>query len=451
MAARRLLFVENRQKTWFWDAVAAGLQRAGYEIHWVRQSPVFTGKTGISHYIPLPRGADAAREAGPWYSDIAASDRHCRNFGGSPGHYAYYREWLQKVLNKIQPQAVIGEVTLFHELILSKLCCEQEIAYLHPVSARYPDRRLLVFRHDTQHIAATSGETMPEAEARKLADAIARRSTAPFYMRAPSRQAALRKQLSLRLSHLRLLAGWIAGERFNTPSPWRRIRMTWQLRFHLKRWDRLARTVPAGKRAILYPLQMQPECNIDVWGRRFNDQTAVIASMLRASPDDVIVAVKGNPKAKYEVTAALLKLAECEPRLVLLPRGMAMAEAQRLTVGSVTVTGTIGFEAIFGSARCISLAHPLISEEFPEFAAGDVAGAVTRLLEHPEAGRGNAALGARLIQRLSQLSFAGVVSDPTSHPVVMSGDNIETVTKALQRVIAALDVPLRTQRLVAGA
>lgn len=431
----RLLFVENRQKTWFWDAIAANLERRGHAIHWVQQSPVFAAATGESHRIPLPSGSDAERDADSWFDEVRASDRQCRNFGGCPGHYAYYRDRLAAVLDTVRPEAVIGEATLFHELILIKLCRQRGIEYLNPTSARYPDGRFFMLRYDTQRVAAESGESLPGAETQRIAEAIAQRAVSPYYMRRPNLLRAMRKQASLRLGHARILAGWLRGERFNTPSPWRRVLMGRQLRRRLRRWDELARPLELGKKAILYPLQMQPECNIDVWGRGFNDQTTLVADILRHAPRDIAVAVKGNPKAKCEVSDELLSLAALEHRVVLLPRATSMADAQRHTLGSVTVTGTVGLEAVFGAARCFSLAHPIISDEFPSFAARDVAEAVDRILGSLGLGRGNPVLGAQLIQRLVQQSFAGTISDPTSYPEVMREENVLAVSSGIERAL----------------
>jgi hypothetical protein len=433
----RLLFVENRQKTWFWDAVAERLALRGHEIHWVRQNPVFYGETGFSHAISPPHGVGAERSADPWFAEIEASDRHCRNFGGSSGHYSYYRDRLRDILESVQPHVTIGESTLFHELILIKLCRERGIEYLNPVSARYPDGRFFVMRYDSQRVISGSGERLPEEQAREIARSIAERTTLPYYMRPSNRIRAMRKWISLRLGHARLLAGWLAGERFNTPSPWRRLSVGWQIRCRLQRWDELARPLAERQRAILYPLQMQPECNIDVWGRMHNDQTRLVGALLERAPREVVVAVKGNPKPKCEVSDDLLALAARERRLVLLPRQTAMADAQRSTLGSVTVTGTVGFEAIFGSARCFSLAHPLITDEFPTFAARDVAEAVELVLGTPNQGRGDVGMGASLIQRFVEQSFPGVVSDPTSHPEVMEVENVAAVSGGLDSVLSS--------------
>ena len=436
----KVVFVENRQKTWFWEAIAGRLAEAGHEIGWLVQSPVFSASLGKAVRISLPDASDLRDSQDPWFDDIVRSDRNCLYFGGTTRHYEYYRARLNAGLDELLPDVVIGEASLFHELIVAKLCKDRGLPYIHPFSARYPAGRFFALLHDTQDLAAESGDVLSESDAARAAEEIGSRSTVPFYMLRPSRLPGLMKQLRLLRDRVRLLGGWIMGERYNTPSPWRRLRLTRQLARSLARWDALARMPSDPERTILYPLQMQPEANIDVLGRGLNDQLALIEQILRAAPPGVVVAVKGNPKAKYEVSEGLLRLAESSERLVLLPRTTTMEGAQRQSKGSITVTGTVGFEAIFGGARCFSLAHPLITTEFPSFAARHVSEAVERILREPEMGRGNTALGSRLMQRFISQSFPGLVSDPTSHPEVMHPQNLREVGRALGHIVDACHV-----------
>jgi len=211
----------------------------------------------------------------------------------------------------------------------------------------------------------------------------------------------------------------------------RKILLSSKASANQRRWASLAARVPPGERAILYPLQMQPEANIDVWGRPFSNQVKVIEAMLASAPGDVAVAVKANPKSKYEISDDLIGLAERDDRLVLLPFEMGMAEAQELTFGTVTVSGTVGLEAVFGRGRCISLRHPIIERHFPTLAASDPAEAVARLLNEPEAGTGSVEAGARLLQLLVESSFPGFVSDPLSSPHCIEAANVALVADAL--------------------
>jgi hypothetical protein len=204
-----------------------------------------------------------------------------------------------------------------------------------------------------------------------------------------------------------------------------------QIKHNLARWRSMQCMPENPQKTLLYPMQLQPEANIDVWGRPYSDQVATINEMLAAAPSDYQIAVKANPKAKYELSESLLSLASNNPRVCLLPLELSMPEALANTIGAVTVTGTVGFEAICGKGRAISLRHPIIEQEFPEFHAGSPAEAVNRLIMEPMAGVGTIDAGARLIKRFVSQSFPGLVGDPLSYPICMEQKNIENVAKAL--------------------
>jgi hypothetical protein len=159
--------------------------------------------------------------------------------------------------------------------------------------------------------------------------------------------------------------------------------------------------------------------------------------MLAAAPADVQIAVKANPKSKYEVCGELLDLAAKDPRVCLLPLEMRMPEAQRHAVGTLTVSGTVGLEAVLGKGRCVSLRHPIIAQHFPGFHAISVAHGVSRLLDEPEAGVGGVDAGTRLIQLLVRESFPGLVSEPLYHPMCIEPGNVSLVADALYRVACA--------------
>jgi hypothetical protein len=192
------------------------------------------------------------------------------------------------------------------------------------------------------------------------------------------------------------------------------------------------------RKTLLYALQQQPEANIDVWGQPYSNQVSVLRDMLDAAPQDVHVAVKMNPMPRYALSRSLMQLAEEEQRISLLPAGMSMADAHRHTTGSLTVTGTVGFEAIFGRGRCLSLKHPLIAEEFPSFHASSIKCGVDRLLQDQGAGVGSVRLGARLIQSLVRRSYRGLVGDPVMHPACIEKENVLLLANSVQDFLLSL-------------
>lgn len=443
----KILFIENRGKTAFWQQVALGLQARGHQIAWLVQNPqyvppVFAGSPHL-HVLPFPPAETAAQptQSEAWVGEhypALVTDRGRAYFDSGTSHYAHYTAEISRVLQRERPDLVVGESTLFHELLAIALCRDAGISYVHPCANRYPGGRFSVFAFETQQPAGGSGEVWPDEKARDLAERIATGREIPFYMRTPGRFEKLER--TLRLSHSRASVWWgrLRGERYNTPALRRKLALARQLKSNLRQWQALQKMPSPAARALLYPLQMQPEANIDVWGRPYSDQVALVRAMLAAAPADVQVAVKANPKSKYEVSAGLLALAAQEPRVCLLPLGTPMTKAQACTLGTLTVSGTVGFEAVLGKGRCLSLRHPLIEREFPGLHATSVAEGVYRLLNDPQAGTGGTELGTQLIQCLVAQSFPGLVSEPLYHPLCIEPENIRLVADALHGLVSAL-------------
>lgn len=443
----RITFVENRGKTVFWSAVADLLEQRGHLISWIVQNPLEAPPAKGRPIVTLrfPGAADMRADA-PIPAAVE-TDRGRTLFGAGHGHYAHYQAEIERALTELRPDAVIGESTLFHELLIIAACKDQGIPYLHPTGTRYPGGRMVVFDSNTQTPVAGSGETWPEDRLDAFAEALRTGSTLPDYMRIPSRGAALLRKLRLLAGWTRTLAGRMRGEHYNTPSLAHKMALSRVLKANLQTWQSLERAPDQGPDAgpvILYPLQMQPEANIEVWGRPFHDQVAVIERCLSALPQNGQVAVKANPKAKYEVSDALLALVRRSRRVVLLPLDWRMPQAQALAIGTVTVTGTVGYEAVFGRGRCLSLRHPMITEMFSGLHANTPEEAVTRLLADPTAGWGSPEMARQLLERIIATSFPGVINQPAYDPTCMSEENVTRVCDALER---ACDAVIREREL----
>ena len=430
----RICFIENREKTSFWVKVAEGLAVLGYEITWIVQNPVFAppAHSGPRVDLPFPTASQLEDIGIP---DAVITDRGRSYFQGGADHYKHYQTQIIKALDQLRPDCIIGEPTLFHELLTIAACKERAIPYLHPMMTRYPEGRFNIFKDDTQIPSIASHDPVDGFDLPALSVAIATGKTLPTYMDVPGKLEMFQRRLKRARALAKTLWGRWRGERYNTPSLAVKLQLGRQHRINTGRWAKLARMPDATQPAVLYPLQMQPEANIEVWGRPYSDQLAVIKEMLSAMPDGGQILVKANPKSKYEVSNALLDLAEGCDRIVLLPFETPMIVALEMAIGAVTVTGTIGFEAVFGKGRCISLRHPVLKEAFPEFSAETPAAAVRILLEDQDAGRGNTAKGEKLLARFVAESFPGTINEPLFDPSCIEPENIAAVAKALHTAI----------------
>ena len=50
----KLLFIENKYKTIFWEKIAEKLHKQGHEIYWIVQNHSFKPSVGKSYIIPYP-------------------------------------------------------------------------------------------------------------------------------------------------------------------------------------------------------------------------------------------------------------------------------------------------------------------------------------------------------------------------------------------------------------
>lgn len=435
----RLLFIENREKTFFWAAIARILENNGHTVSWIVQNPIFARDLpGRVHRIPFPSAQELDASVDLAAFPALVTDRGRDLFGAGSAHYGYYAKRLASILAAETPDLVLGETTLFHELIVIDLCAARGIPFAHPVGERYPNDRFAIFDGPSQRSMIESGDRMDEAAAADLASRIGDGRTVPTYMNTGD-ATRLKRRAQWAAMRLRVLAGRLRGERYNTPSLARKLELNRLVKTNVARWRAAERLPTPGARTILYPLQMQPENTIDVWGRPDCDQVDIIRRILAATPDDVHVAVKANPKPFYELSTALLDLCVDHPRVVLLPFSMRMMEALEVTIGALTVTGTVGYEAVCGRGRCISTAHPILDDHFPMFTAPTIEAAAKRLLDDSAAGRGSTEEGVRLLQRLTARSFDGLISDPVSDPRCMAPANIAKIARGIGVAIAALD------------
>jgi len=429
-----ITFVENRNKTKFWTALANSFQARGHTVSWIVQNPMYAPKTTNQtiHELPFPKKSDLKDSEPP---ESMVRERGRNYFGTKDLHYDHYQTKVDLAIQCLDPDVVIGEPTLFHELLVIENCGKRGIPYLHPTMARYPGGRFLIMEGDTQQLFCRSGEQLHSPLLETLATAIAHGASLPSYMQVPNRRRRIARKIAFSKGLARTLVGRWRGERYNTPSLLRKLSLNQTLRSNLRAWAKEQRRPNPSSPTILYPLQMQPEANIDVWGRPFSDQIACIKALLSALPENGQVAVKANPKSKYEVSGRLIALAQEDARVVLLPLDWNMKQAHEVCLGAVTVSGTVGYEAIFGRGRCISLRHPIIEKLFPSCHADSPEEAVESLLTNPNAGCGSEKMGRQLLKQLWADSYNGTVNDFDHDPACASAENIHKVTEALLTAI----------------
>jgi hypothetical protein len=437
-----LLFVENRYATRLAYEVATRLVGDGHEIHWIVQNPIFAPRTGSVHVIPFPvrsRGLTPPDWTAA-FARVASTDRQILHFGLGNSHYPHYLRHIEQIVDLVSPGIVFGESTQFYELLTIEVCRRRKIPYLFPVTTGYPRNRVSFFAFDTRYPVGGDGSHLDGTSADKMIQDINQRKLAPSYMSSPStsRWAA---RLGKIADRTRILSGWLAGERFATPSP---LRKYWVNRSHarLRRdWDNLAASKPRGQGPyILYPLQLQPECAIDVWGWPWRNQAEIIQRAARALAGiGYQLVVKPNPKSKYEITRDLLDAIGKFPNIIPILHKTPMSEVFSGAEGVLSVTGTALIEAVFAGKQAICLGNHAMSR-YPGIRSistpEGIADLVVRTSISPN---GSAIEPARLLlDWLQTTSYEGEVFDPLLERSKLRGKSVEELTRAFKHVIAGL-------------
>lgn len=435
---KRILFIENRSKTLFWEKVAAELITAGFEVHFLVQNPIFRPKNFNNvHLISIPnkKKIEATKNQVPeeLKSYLEHRDRGFRFFNSDGNHYGYYHQNIKQLLIKLSPDLVVGECTLFHELIAIYLCEKLSINFVHPTGTRYPPQRFQIFNGDKQKVAVSSGDSWPISEIDNFLSKVNFGKVSPAYMKKrTSIYQRLRFNFYRLYSWLLVFFGFLRGERFNTPSLLQKLKLSNDLRKCKNNWNKVC-SLPAGNKNILYLMQMQPEANLDVWGAPFSDQVSVIKELASVLPEDFNVIVKANPKAKYELLGFLDAL-KSYTNIYFAPTNLTMKDIKSKQYGILTVTGTIGLESVFNNGNCISLAHPILSSRFPKYSASSISDAVAKLLETKcETSEDNEARD--LLSVLISDSFTGVIGDPLYFHNAFDKENISKVASGIAKCI----------------
>ena len=433
----KILFVENRYKTYFYEAIAKQLQKKGHEINWLIQNHDFAPNSQSNKYlIPYPQNkvdyvADSEIE------QIIQSDRQINHFEKKDNSYFYYydRE-IKRILLDYKPKLVFGESTAFHELVTIKNARDQKILYLNPSTTRYPIGRFSFYKYDTLVPYLGSEELLTNKEAKAVIDSIVNKSVVPDYMRSQP----VSKMKNLRDSIVKISA-YIRGERFNTPHPLIKYKIEKEKDRNIALWDKNAVCeLREGGFMVLYPLQMQPEANLDVWGRKYRNQTKLIKNLAANLPKDAILYVKPNPKSKYELTPELIDLVKETPNIIRLHHKVPMDVVFPEIDLVVTVTGTIAMESILSNKPLIRLTKTIVNESRNAVYLTKLSsiGEQIEMIKNNTFPVITENEKIAYINLLNSTSYAGIISDPHTNQYSTNKENVDIIVNHFEDVMQSV-------------
>lgn len=369
---KKILFIENRQRTWVWQWMADFLEENGCEVYWIVENHYFKPRGKNVYVIPYPTKKDIqiAKVKGmpqQLFDYVTYVDRNIYCFKCKSTDYIYYYyNAIRDIILSIRPDITIGESTLVHELLSIFICKQEGFLFLHPSSCRYPVDNFSFYLYNTLEPFMGSGESLSYEEALLIANNIANRIIQPSYM--SKNTFSWKKYFEIQYNKLLFTYCYFRGERYCTPSPWRKIQLNAQRKKLLKKWELLTSERPwemeiKEKFVVMYPMQMQPEANLDVWGYPYRNQADTIKRIADQLKDDEILLVKPNPKVKYELTEELLSLLTSYDNISIIPISTSMTEVFPKTNIVVAVTGTITIECIVSNKPVVTLINTLNNKQ----------------------------------------------------------------------------------------
>ncbi|MGZ9710862.1 hypothetical protein ACXX82_08640 [Glaciimonas sp. GNP009] len=437
----KILFIENRYFTWILDTVAKGLQASGHDIHWIVQNPMFTPKTGHIHLLSFPKSSAANKVVDSSWSWLRESDRGVRWFGGNGAHWEPYHRQISEIIRNVLPDVVFCEMTQFHELLTLDVCKELGIPLLSPNVTRYPVGRLHFLANDTLDPVGGRGVNLTDPEVDEMLNAINSRTLRPSYME-PITQSKLNKITKILTDKVRILTGWFIGERYVTPSPWVKMQLERKHARQYMHWESFAhQTLPDAiidKPWVLLPLQMQPEANIEVWGRPWSDQTDLVKRTAKALEHiGAVLVVKPNPKSKYELMPELCDLVARTPNIVAISHTTPMKAVFAQAPLVMTVTGTVLLECVFSGKPVASLGSHAMTR-YPGVKALNTPEEVASVLEkvlNKEIVGASREEAKGLLNFLYKTSYPAMIWDPLNRPELMTTKNIGGILSAFVDIL----------------
>ncbi|MGB7399886.1 hypothetical protein [Castellaniella sp.] len=439
----KIVFLEVRSKTSVYEEIAEEIGRIDdqVEIYWIVQNKLFSKiKSDNIFFLEFPKTSFSKYDKPKLDhldEEVISADRFHIHFESTCWHYVNYRRQVEDILRKISPDVVFGELGNFFTHYACLWSKKNSIPFYDIESARFPKGCVGVFLYDKWNPVKLRDVKSSDVE--NFINDFRTLKPVPDYMVRPEDwNDLLRNKLKLINHKVKLLRGYVSGERYCTQHPIKNILEKIRVRQRLKLWDKAScgidEVMGKKKKILLYPLQMQPEFNLEVWGRPWSDQQQVIMSLLDKMPDDWVLLIKANPKPYFEMNRIDLMALVGDPKIMFLERGVSMQEIDSCVDIVATVTGTVQIERIINN-KPVYIIGDTPFRKFSCIRDGIdwLTGAELDLATRFSLSDDQVRQAARL---LLECSAPGIMGEPVSNGSCLERRNIERLTAVVLEVIS---------------
>lgn len=362
---KKIVIIESREIVDSFRAVCDQIDSDKYEFIFIIFNP-FYSKPGYNDVvIPYPNKKDLGRELNDFEKSIIKYDRQKNFFGRTDfRHYAYYSDKLKEQLDIINPDLILGEAASFQDFLTMQYCRENNIDYLVPLSTRYPSFHFAFFLFDKIEPYYVGKNIVSHKLASEVATLISERKTQPDYMSTVVNGTFKRYKSKKEVvgDRLKKLTFYFKGDR-NTANPISYLFSKFRIKILNFIWNLLSENnINEENINIVYPLQMQPEANLDLYGNRFINQSIIINKFAKRLDNNSYLYVKTNPKRFFEINLSIVLSALRNKRIKLLPHKVSMDEIFDKSSGFITVTGTIAIECIIANKPILTFSDSFFNQ-----------------------------------------------------------------------------------------
>lgn len=353
-----ILFIENRGSSYLLDRIGKLFSKSNHDIFWIIQNRLYSPKSGQKFY--LGKCTDNTIISPADIANFRHMDRGIKFFGGNNLHYGFYYNKISEIIQKINPDIVFGECTQFHEYITIQICKNKKIPYIVPNATRYPVNRLVFNYYDTYEVVGGNNLKLSYSDAKEQVLSIMNNIIQPSYMDKKRNPIVYFHRL---FDLVKVFFGRVFYDKYITPSLI--IKLFLELKLIYFKIIIYNISTPYSKLPnsfALYPLQMQPESNIDIYGYPNNDQSIIIKKLyLELSKFNIPLVVKPNPKSKYELNSSLIKILK-NNRIYVVGCDVKMSDLFEKVCLVITNTGTVLLESIFKSKPVLCIGNHSFSK-----------------------------------------------------------------------------------------
>ncbi|NBW34966.1 MAG: hypothetical protein EBR30_08100 [Cytophagia bacterium] len=332
---------------------------------------------------------------------------------------------------------IFGEIAWAHEVLIQRIAkkrVELNCTYFQFNVIRMPSRRFAFFRGETEF-------DMVEFEGAPNAEQIIKLEK-PAYLKINDKIVSDSISISGRLKRLKR---FLTGENIEKNDP--NVIVNLLTRFKIAVTEEVNRSSYRllsttsfeeikKENYIFYGFQKQPESSLDVSGRYYEDQFAILTNLWRLLPAGWKLVAKEHTNAIGDRSFSFYKKLLKYPDFILAHEKIdskLLIENSKLVV---TVNGTIGYEAGLMKKPAITLAPVFFNKiNFCRFVPFDTLmlyESLKTIVEELESQKDNR---LEFTNYVMKNSFDGYISDYVTDPTVMEEGNIKQLSHAFLKLL----------------